>query len=265
MSFETILHAVEDGVATITLNRPDKLNSFTEQMHGELREALSAARDDESVRAVVLTGAGRGFCAGQDLSDRVMDTDDPDATFDLGETLETLYNPLVTLITTMEKPVLCAVNGVAAGAGANVALACDIIVAAESASFLEPFCNLGLVPDAGGTWSLTHKIGPARAKGMSLLGGKIPAAKAAQWGLIWECVPNDDLMDTVMGMAKGLATGPTKGYARTKQAINAAGTNSLAEQLTLEAQMQRELGQSEDYREGVSAFLEKRKPAFKGR
>lgn len=265
MDFETILHDVADGVATITLNRPEKLNSFTEQMHHELRSALSQAKSDATVRAVVLTGAGRGFCAGQDLSDRVMNTDDPDAQFDLGETLETLYNPLVTLITSMEKPVLCAVNGVAAGAGANVALACDIVIAGQSASFLEPFCRLGLVPDAGGTWSLTHRIGPARAKGLSLLGDKIPAQKAADWGLIWECVPDDTLMETVGTMARTLANGPTKGYAKTKQAINAAGTNTFTEQLAMEATLQRELGRSEDYREGVTAFLEKRTPVFKGR
>lgn len=265
MDYETIIYAVEQGVATVTLNRPEKLNSFTERMHGELHAALSAARDNGDVRAVVLTGAGRGFCAGQDLTDRVMDSTDATASFDLGETLERFYNPLVSLITQMDKPVLCAVNGVAAGAGANVAIACDIVIAAQSASFLQPFCRLGLVPDAGGTWSLTHRIGPARAKGMALLGDKIPAEKAAQWGLIWDCVPDDVLMDRVMDLARSLAVGPTKGYALTKRAINAASTKSFTEQLVSEAQMQRELGQSEDYREGVSAFLEKRKPTFKGR
>jgi 2-(1,2-epoxy-1,2-dihydrophenyl)acetyl-CoA isomerase len=264
MAYETILHDVSEGVATITLNRPDKLNSFTEVMHAELADAFDGAVADEAVRAVILTGAGRGFCAGQDLSDRVM-ADADDAPFDLGETLDRMYNPLVRRIAGAEMPVICAVNGIAAGAGANVALACDIVLAARSAAFLEPFCNLGLVPDAGGTWSLTHRVGVARAKGMSLLGEKIPAEQAEQWGLIWRCVDDDALMETARAIATKLAKGPTKGYGMIKQAIHAAAENGFDAQLDLERDLQRAAGRTEDYREGVTAFLDKRKPVFKGR
>jgi len=266
MAYETILFDVSEGVATLTLNRPDKLNSFNTQMHGEIADALQKVESDPEIRCLLLTGAGRGFCAGQDLSDREMDASDPNAEpIDLGDTLERLYNPLVKSITGMPKPVVCAVNGVAAGAGANVALACDIVIAAESASFIQAFCRLGLVPDAGGTWSLTHRIGVARAKGLALLGDKLPAAKAEDWGLIWQCVPDDQLMETAGGMAQQFAKGPTMGYGLAKAAIHAAVTNTLPQQLDVERDSQRKAGLSEDYREGVSAFLQKRPPSFKGR
>lgn len=266
MAYETILFEVDSGAATLTLNRPDKLNSFNTQMHAEVADALQTVDNDPDIRCLLLTGAGRGFCAGQDLSDRQVDSSDPNAApVDLGETLDTLYNPLVRAITGMPKPVICAVNGVAAGAGANVALACDIVIAAESASFIQAFCKLGLVPDAGGTWSMTHRIGVARAKGLALLGDKLPAAKAEAWGLIWQCVPDDQLMAVAGAMAQQFAKGPTFGYGLAKKAIQAAVNNTLDAQLDVERDSQRKAGRSEDYREGVSAFLQKRAPEFKGR
>lgn len=266
MDYETILFDVADGVATLTLNRPDKLNSFNTRMHGEIADALQKVRNDDAIRCLLLTGAGRGFCAGQDLSDRRMDPSDPNAEPpDLGETIETLYNPLIRTLTTLEKPVVCAVNGVAAGAGANIAIACDIVLAARSASFIQAFCKLGLVPDAGGTWSLTHRLGIARAKGLALLGDKLPAEKAEKWGLIWKCVDDDALMDEATALAAGLAKGPTTGYGLTKKAIHAAAHHSLDQQLEVERDSQRKAGRSHDYREGVLAFLEKRPPAFTGK
>ncbi len=262
MAYENIQFTVEDGVACLTLNRPDSLNSFTAAMHAEVAEVLKQAAEDSAVRAVVITGAGRGFCAGQDLNDRNVA---PGERVDLGDSVEKFYNPLIRRITSMEKPVLCAVNGVAAGAGANIALACDLVFAARSAKFVESFAMLGLIPDSGGTWHLPRLVGMARAKGMAMLMPKISAEQAKEWGLIWEVVDDDALLSTVMDLAKHLATQPTKGFAFTKQAFSASMTNSLDQQLELEKELMRTAGFTEDYAEGVKAFLEKRKPEYKGR
>jgi 2-(1,2-epoxy-1,2-dihydrophenyl)acetyl-CoA isomerase len=259
----TVLSTVADGVATITLNRPDKLNAFNEAMHGELSGILDRIEADSSIRALLLTGAGRAFCAGQDLGDRVMGAGD--APPDLGDTLERLYNPLVRRICRLERPVVCAVNGVAAGAGANLALNCDLVLAARSARFMEPFCRLGLVPDAGGTYILPRLVGPARARGLALLGEPLPAEQAEAWGLIWRVVDDDRLMDEASALARHLATQATRGLGLIKRALLASATNSLDQQLDLERDLQRAAGRSEDYAEGVRAFLAKRPPVFKGR
>jgi 2-(1,2-epoxy-1,2-dihydrophenyl)acetyl-CoA isomerase len=261
-TFDQILLDVDDGIATITLNRPERLNSFTVQMHAELRSALATVRDDESIRVLVLTGAGRGFCAGQDLQERKLA---PGDTPDLGASLEQNYHPLILALRRLEKPVIGAINGVAAGAGASLALACDLVVAAQSARFIQAFSRLGLVPDAGGTFFLTRKLGSARALGLALLAEPLSAQQAQEWGLIWRCVEDDKLSQEVAGLAAKLASGPTRGYARTKQAIYAAEDNALEQQLALESRFQRELGHSDDYLEGVAAFREKRAPRFGGR
>jgi 2-(1,2-epoxy-1,2-dihydrophenyl)acetyl-CoA isomerase len=261
-AYQHILFDAEGGVATLTLNRPERLNSFTAAMHDEVRDALSQVADDRSIRTLVLTGAGRGFCAGQDLNERVVAPGG--APPDLGQSIERYYKPLVLTLRTLPKPVIAAVNGVAAGAGANIALACDIVVAARSASFVQAFCRLGLIPDAGGTWFLPRFLGAPRALGLALFGDRLPAEQAQAWGLIWRCVDDAELTPTVREMAQQLAAGPTVGYARTKQALQAAETALLAAQLDLERDTQRELGRSHDYREGVSAFLEKRAARFTG-
>ena len=262
MNYDSIQFKADGGVAVLTLNRPDRLNSFTRAMHLEVRDALARVQADQSVRVLVLTGAGRGFCAGQDLADRAVDPGAPSV--DLGASVEEFYAPLVLTLKNLPMPVICAVNGVAAGAGANLALACDIVLAAQSASFIEAFSKLGLIPDTGGTWHLPRLIGPARAMGLAMLGEKLSAEKAEAWGLIWRCVPDDVLMDEALAMAKHFAAAPTKGLAFTKRAFQASYANTLAQQLQLEADMMRELGNSHDYREGVAAFLAKRAPQFKG-
>jgi 2-(1,2-epoxy-1,2-dihydrophenyl)acetyl-CoA isomerase len=260
--YENIKFQIQNGVATLTLNRPDKLNSFTVAMHRDVRDALNLVQADKSVRVLLLTGAGRGFCAGQDLSDRAVE---PGAQgVDLGYSVETYYAPLVMTLRSLPIPVICAVNGVAAGAGANIALACDIVLAGKSASFVEVFCKLGLIPDTGGTWHLPRLVGHARAMGMAMLGEKINAETAEQWGLIWRCVSDEGLMDEATTMAAHLAIAPTKGLAFTKRAIQASYANTLPEQLKLEGEMMRELGYSHDYREGVAAFIAKRPPHFTG-
>lgn len=259
----TILYEAADGVAMLTLNRPEKLNAFNEAMHGELARALDRVEAAPGIRAVLLTGAGRGFCAGQDLGDRVMGEDG--APPDLGDTLDRLYNPLIRRICRLERPVVCAVNGVAAGAGANLAFNCDIVLAARSANFMEPFCKLGLVPDAGGTYALPRLVGAARARGLALLGETLSAEQAEAWGLIWRVVDDERLMDEAVALARHLATQPTKGLGLTKRALLASSTNSLNAQLDLERDLQREAGRTEDYREGVAAFLAKRQPTFRGR
>ncbi|MEW7848251.1 2-(1,2-epoxy-1,2-dihydrophenyl)acetyl-CoA isomerase PaaG [Massilia aurea] len=260
--YDTIQFRIDSGVALLTLNRPDRLNSFTQAMHLDVRDALARVQADQTVRVLVLTGAGRGFCAGQDLADRAVDPGAPSV--DLGASVEQFYAPLVLTLKNLPMPVICAVNGVAAGAGANLALACDIVLAAQSATFIEAFSKLGLIPDTGGTWHLPRLIGPARAMGLAMLGEKLSAEKAEAWGLIWRCVPDEALMDEALAMAKHFATAPTKGLAFTKRAFQASYANTLEAQLQLEADMMRELGNSHDYREGVAAFLAKRTPLFKG-
>jgi 2-(1,2-epoxy-1,2-dihydrophenyl)acetyl-CoA isomerase len=258
----TVIHDRRDGYHVLTLNRPDRLNAFNDELHAALREALANCAADDDCRAVVLTGAGRGFCAGQDLSNRVnMGDERPD----LGATLEANYNPLVRAIRALPKPVICAVNGVAAGAGANIALACDIVIAAKSAKFIQAFSKIGLVPDSGGTWFLPRMLGEARAKGLALTAQPLSADDAERWGLIWKVVDDADLMAEAEAQARAFADGPTAAYALTKQAIHAAGTNTLDQQLDLERDYQRQAGFSDDYKEGVAAFMEKRKPNYRKR
>ncbi|AMO67304.1 enoyl-CoA hydratase [gamma proteobacterium BDW918] len=262
MNYENIEFTVEDGVALLRLNRPDSLNSFTAEMHGEVRKVLSQAAEDKLVRCVVITGNGRGFCAGQDLNDRAVAPSDTMP--DLGDSVENYYNPLIRLIAHMEKPVICAVNGVAAGAGANIALACDIVIAGRKASFIESFAKLGLIPDSGGTWMLPRLVGMARARGLAMLGPKVSAEQAADWGMIWQVVDDEVLMDTVLALAKQMATQPTRGFAFTKKAFLSSATNSLDEQLEVEKELMRSAGKTYDYKEGVFAFIEKRNPEFRG-
>jgi 2-(1,2-epoxy-1,2-dihydrophenyl)acetyl-CoA isomerase len=261
MSYETIMFDVERGIARLTFNRPDKLNSFNVAMHGDVRHALGQLAE-KNARVLVLTGAGRGFCAGQDLSDRAVA---PGAQrVDLGRSIEEYYNPLVRTLHELPMPVIAAVNGVAAGAGANIALSCDLVVAARSASFVQAFSKLGLIPDCGGTWILPRLVGNARALGLTLLGNKLSAEQAAAWGMIWQVVEDAELTSTVDALAQQFAAAPTRGLAATKAAIRGAWQRSLAQQLDVERDVQRELGRSADYAEGVAAFTEKRAAQFKG-
>lgn len=263
MSSPSVLFEVQDGYAAITLNRPERLNSFNPEMHERLRAALAETKRRADIRAVLLAGAGRAFCAGQDLSDRVVAAGAEPV--DLGYTISTHYNPLIRSLRELPKPIVCAVNGVAAGAGANIALACDIVLAARSASFVQAFCKLGLVPDSGGTYFLPRLVGGARAMGLALLGDKLSAEKAEQWGLIWKCVDDAALLDEARTLACQLAVGPTKGFAEIKRALYVSPEHTLDAQLDFERDLQRELGRSEDYREGVQAFMEKRAPQYKGK
>ena len=263
MAYEHILFSTDAGIARLTLNRPDRLNSFNDAMHAEVRAALRQVEADPSVRVLLLTGAGRGFCAGQDLADRAVAPGG--APVDLGASIERNYKPLVLGLRALPLPVICAVNGVAAGAGANLAFACDIVIAARSASFIEAFSKLGLIPDTGGTYFLPRLVGTARAMGMAMLGDKISAEQAAAWGLIWQCVDDAELPGLADKLAAHFAQAPTRGLARTKQAFYASGANTLDAQLDLERDFMRELGASDDYREGVAAFMAKRPPKFTGR
>lgn len=261
MSF--IVSDVQSGVMTLTLNRPERLNSFNDEMNRQLAEVLTQAERDETIRCLLITGAGRGFCAGQDLNDRNVDPsgDAPD----LGYSVETFYNPLLRRLAKLPKPVIAAVNGVAAGAGATLALGCDMVIAARSAKFIMSFSKLGLVPDCGGTWFLPRLTGRARAMGLALLGDTLSAEQAHDWGMIWQVVEDEQLSDTARKLAQHLATQPTFGLGLIKQALYASETNTLDAQLDLERDYQRLAGRSEDYREGVSAFLAKRPATFKGK
>jgi 2-(1,2-epoxy-1,2-dihydrophenyl)acetyl-CoA isomerase len=263
MTFENIRFELAGGIARITLHRPDKLNSFTEEMHAELRAALDAVQADAAARVLVLTGAGRGFCAGQDLADRAMQMQ-AGRMPDIGNTVERNYKPLILRLANLRVPTIAAVNGIAAGAGASIALACDLVVAAKSACFLQAFSKVGLLPDSGGTWFLPQRVGMARAMGLALLADKLPAEKAADWGLIWAAVDDAEFAATIERLAGQLAAAPTKALVRTRQAMHAAPTHTLEQQLSLEGASMRELGWSPDYAEGVAAFAEKRAPRFTG-
>jgi 2-(1,2-epoxy-1,2-dihydrophenyl)acetyl-CoA isomerase len=263
MNDQSIRYELTDGIAKITLNRPEKLNSFNEEMHAQMREALDAIQTGEAARVLVLTGAGRGFCAGQDLGARATQMQ-AGAMPDLGNTVERNYKPLILRLANLRVPTIAAVNGIAAGAGANLALACDLVVAAKSASFLQAFSKIGLIPDTGGTWLLPQRVGMARAMGLALLAEKLSAEKAAEWGLIWASVEDAEFPQTIDRLAKQLSIAPTKALVRTRQAMHAAPTHTLEQQLSLEASFMRELGWSPDYAEGVAAFMQKRAPDFKG-
>jgi 2-(1,2-epoxy-1,2-dihydrophenyl)acetyl-CoA isomerase len=260
MDYETIEFKLDDHVARITLNRPDRLNSFTAQMHEELRSALADAAE---ARVIILTGAGRAFCAGQDLNERSVAAGG--APVDLGATVEAGWNPLITALTSMPQPVIAEVNGVAAGAGANIALACDIVIAARSAKFIQSFSAIGLIPDSGGSWILPRLVGQARAMGLALTGEPLPAEQAEEWGLIWKCVDDEALGSEVDSLAAKLASLPPLGLAAIKGIIRSTWGRALDEELLLQRDEMRRLGFTDDYREGVAAFLEKRTPNFTGR
>lgn len=262
MTASLILTDLSDGVLQITLNRPDVLNSFNRAMALELQAALGRAATDPEVRAVLLTGAGRGFCAGQDLQEVLPAGDGPMP--DISEIVRASYNPIILAIRTLEKPVICAVNGIAAGAGANLAFACDLTIAAEEANFVESFSKLGLIPDTSGTFFVPRLAGPQRATGMFFLADKLPALTAKEWGLIWDTVPLSHLAEASMHLAKALATQATRGFGLTKRAMNQSWANSLEQQLEVEALHMQEAGRTADYEEGVRAFLEKRKPEYRG-
>jgi len=262
MPYEFITFTTEQGVATITLNRPDVLNSFNMPMATELQDALKAAADDDAIRAVLLTGAGRAFCAGQDLAEAAPSDGSP---VPISEIVRKSYNPTVRAIRSLEKPVVCAVNGVAAGAGANLALACDVVIAADTASFVQAFSKIGLIPDTGGTFFLPRLVGLARATALAFFGDKLTAADAHAMGLIYRVVEAARLADEARTLARRLATQPTRGFGLTKRAFNQSLANDLDAQLEVEAELQAEAARTADFAEGVRAFLEKRQPSFAGR
>ena len=264
MNYTLIQFDVCDGIARLTLNRPDKMNSFNAEMHAEARHALDSIQTNAAVRVLVITGAGRGFCAGQDLADAEVRFTPGETPPDLGDVVERHYKPLVMRLSQLRVPTIAAVNGIAAGAGASLALACDMVLATQSASFVLPFANIGLIPDTGCSWHLPQRIGQARAMGLALTGKKLPAPLAAEWGMIWEAVDDAAFAGAVEALAAKLATMPTKALIRTRQAMQSAHTHTYEEHLSFEGMQMRELGKSADYVEGVSAFLEKRTPRFKG-
>jgi 2-(1,2-epoxy-1,2-dihydrophenyl)acetyl-CoA isomerase len=263
MPFVHIVVERRDGVMLLTLNRPEVLNSFNAKMADDVQRALREAATDDGVRAVLITGTGRAFCSGQDLGE-VLPAEGRPAP-DLGDVVRRQYNPIIHAIRTLEKPVVCAVNGVAAGAGANLAFACDIVVASEEAVFIQSFGKIGLIPDSGGTFILPRIVGLQRAAALTMLGEKLPAARAREWGLVYDVVPNTVLAGTSFEIAKRLAALPTRGFGLTKRGFNAAFGNDLDTQLALEEQLQGEAGRTQDYAEGVRAFIEKRPPRFTGR
>jgi len=262
MSYETILFGESKGIARLTLNRPERLNAFNGAMHAEVRDALARVAAG-GLRVLVLTGAGRGFCAGQDLGDRQVAADGARA--DLGESIERNYKPLVLALTGLPVPTVAAVNGVAAGAGASIALACDLVLAAKSASFIQAFSRLGLLPDSGATWFLPRLVGTARALGLALLGERLAAEEAARWGLIWRCIEDAEFPAAVDRVAGELVAAPTRGLVRTREAMLGSASRTLGAQLDVERDIQRELGYTDDYLEGVAAFAGKRAPRFSGR
>ncbi|WP_429362168.1 2-(1,2-epoxy-1,2-dihydrophenyl)acetyl-CoA isomerase PaaG [Paraburkholderia sp. GAS32] len=261
MKYQTILFECNSGVARLTLNRPERLNAFTAQMHEEVADALTCVETDPEARVLLLTAAGKGFCAGQDLAER----DVQSGPLDLGQTTRTYYNPLVRRLAALPMPVVCAVNGVAAGAGVSLALACDIVIARSSARFVQAFSSIGLIPDAGGTWTFPHLVGQARALGFALTGGTLSAETAAEWGLIWKAIGDDDFDAERDALVDQLSRGPTKGLTNAKRAIRYAARATLDEQLDMESELQRKCGLTDDYKEGVSAFKERRTPRFIGR
>lgn len=263
MSYSNIDFTITDGLATLTLNRPDSLNSFTTEMHEEVRDAMGKVEQNAHVRCLLLSGNGRGFCAGQDLNDRAVKPGVERR--DLSESVNENYNPLIKRLAALPMPVICAVNGVAAGAGANLALACDMVFAARSAKFIQVFCKIGLIPDSGGTYNLPRHIGTARAMGLALTGDAVSAEQAEQWGMIWKVVDDDQLMDAALKQARYFTSQPTLGLSLIKRAIRTSFDHDLDGQLQLESDYQKQAGFSDDYQEGVAAFLEKRRPAFTGK
>lgn len=262
MGYKFIKFQAKDSIARITLNRPEVLNSFNREMAQEVQKALESVKSDDTIRAVLLTGEGRAFCAGQDLSE--VSPAERDTPPDIGEIVRESYNPIIRAIRNLEKPVIAAVNGTAAGAGANIALACDIVIASDKTVFIQSFCHVGLIPDSGGTFFLPRLVGFSRASAMAMLGEKIDAQTALEYGMIYKMVGSENLMDEALKLAERLAAMPTKGLGLIKNAFNKSFTNDLDAQLDYEEELQRQAGRTYDYSEGVKAFLEKRKPQFRG-
>ena len=265
MTYTTLEFTINDGIGRIRLNRPDRLNAMSLEMNAEIIDVIDKCAVDSNVRCVMFTGTGHGFCAGADLSSLSERTRGADGKVDVGNSMDTLFNPMIRKIRALEKPVIAAVNGVAAGGGANLALACDIVVAARSARFDQAFVRISLIPDLGGTWFLPHMVGDARARALAMLGTSVPAEQAQAWGMIWQVVDDTALDAEATALAKRLADGPTMALGSIKQAINAAHTNDLSKQLDMERDLQRNLGRSHDFTEGVTAFLQKRPAKFAGR